>query len=289
MEGVGEGGAKPSCVLARRSDGLLSPLTKTVALLCGFAKVNSVTKTKRGTLRADGKMFWQYRDGKEIWVTAGQFDRYKVGLRGAIKTAHEKRRKAWAAELERRQSNMDVPALKAAVSDLQDVIARIEGLGVPPQALSAGGIQNLITACALGHTFNLQGRRHDAEDAAGVRYEYKVLTLCNAGIQFVFPRGGNINDAIDEKFDMADKIVIATLDAGHVVETLEIPQEPVRAAAKAYFDILTNPPHALRKLKPGARYWTTTKDAIAKLPGAVRKTFPTCTPTPAEVDSPPRP
>jgi len=244
-------------------------------------------RIKRGTPRPDGKLFWQYQGDNEVWVSPAQFDKNLIGVRESVKKDRIRKQEAWAAELARRQRNMDVPALKTAVAELQKAMAKIERLGIPPQALSSGGIQNLIAACTLGHTFNMQGRRHDAEDADGVRYEYKVLT--GNTINFVFPANGNINDAVDQKFDMADRIAILTLKEGRVTESLEVPQEPVRAAAKAYFDILTNPPHALRKLKPSARYWSTTRDTLAKLPGAVRKTFPTCVQTPPEVVSPPRP
>ena len=246
-----------------------------------------MNRIKRGAPRPDGKLFWQHQYGKEIWVTPAQFDKNLIGVREAARKSNERKRRERAAELARRQNNLDVPALKAAVSDLQDVVARIERLGVPPQALSAGGIQNLIAACALGHTFNMQGRRHDAEDTDGVRYEYKVLTRNT--INFVFPANGNINDAIDKKFDMVDRITVLTLKEGRGIESVEVPQEPVRAAAKAYFDIITNTPHGLRKLKPSNRNWAVAKDTIAKLPGAVRKTFPTCVQTPSAVDSPPRP
>lgn len=246
-----------------------------------------MNRIKRGTPRPDGKLFWQYQYGKELWVSPAQFDRNLISVREAVRKLNERKRREWTAELARRQGAMDVPALKAAVSDLQDVIAKIERLGVPPQALSSGGIQNLIAACALGHAFNMRGRRHDAEDADGVRYEYKVLT--GDTINFVFPANGNINDAIDKKFDMVDRIAVLTLKEGRVVESVEVPQEPARAAAKAYFDILTNEPNVRRKLKPSARYWSTKKEVLAKLPGAVRKTFPTCVHAPSAVDSPPRP
>jgi len=54
---------------------------------------------KRGTVREDGKVFWVYRKGKEVWATKEQYDKRENTRKAYVRMCQQEYRKSQAKKL----------------------------------------------------------------------------------------------------------------------------------------------------------------------------------------------
>ena len=51
---------------------------------------------KRGTVREDGKVFWVYRKGKEVWATKEQYDKRENTRKAYVRMCQQEYKKSQA-------------------------------------------------------------------------------------------------------------------------------------------------------------------------------------------------
>lgn len=107
--------------------------------------------------------------------------------------------------------------------------------GLELRVLAKGGFQSLLVAHYLGHELSKVGQGFDAIDAGGNKYEYKATNPDNPQCQYIFPKSGTIDQAIDKKTSCLHAVVFAIIGARGVERCHVVPGKDFALYAKAHF------------------------------------------------------